>query len=189
MQDLRVSLPILKALLLTAGKNDSRTFLNGIHFEHTEHGVIAITTDGHRMTCARLDYKGEEFKPFTVHRDMISALKSRYDVGINRTGNVVSITTENGIVNALEWAGAWPEWRRIIPRHFSGNPASYNFDYLGDVGKAMKLLSCESRVIVQNGDRGAMINMTDDIFIIIMPMRESASYVMPDTAPLWTRRL
>jgi len=189
MQNLRVSLPILKALLLTAGKYDARTFLNGIHFEHTEHGVIAITTDGHRMTCARLDYEGEEFAPFTLHRDMLSGLKSRYDVAINHTENIVSITTENGTTSAPENLGAWPEWRRTIPDHFSGKPASYNFDYLGDVGGAMKLLSCESRAIVQNGDRGAMINMTDDIFIIIMPMRESASYVMPSTAPIWTGRL
>jgi len=151
MQDIKVSLPILKALLLTAGKNDARIFLNGIHFEHTEHGVIAITTDGHRMTCARLDYEGEEFAPFTLHRDMLSGLKSRYDVAINHTENIVSITAENSTTRAPENLGAWPEWRRIIPRHFSGQPASYNYDYLGDVGKAMKLLSCKSRAIVKMG--------------------------------------
>lgn len=189
MKDLKVSLPILKTLLLTAGKNNARLFLNGIHFEHSQHGVLAITTDGSRMTVVRLDYDGEEFTPFTAPRDMISALKSRYDVLINRHDNYVVITTENGTMKAPETEGTWPYWRRVIPASFSGESASYNYDYLGDVGKAMKLLSCESRALVQNGGRGAMINLTDDIIIIIMPMIESASYVMPTTPPLWTGRL
>ena len=189
MQDLKVSLPILKALLLTAGKNDRRTFLNGIHFEHSPHGAIAITTDGHRMTCARLDYEGEEFAPFTLRREMISGLKSRYDVVINHAENMVSITSENGTLRDTEILGAWPEWRRVIPDHFSGEPASYNYDYLGDVGKAMKLLSCESPALVQNGGRGAMIELSGDIIIIIMPMRENEGYVMATTPPLWVGRL
>lgn len=189
MKDLRVSLPILKLLLLTAGKNDARTFLNGIHFEHSEHGVLAMSTDGHRMTFARLDYEGEEFAPFTLRREMISALKSRYDVVINHAENMVSITSENGTLRDTEILGTWPEWQRIIPTHFSGEPASYNYDYLGEVGKAMKLLSCDNPCMVQNGDRAAMINLTDDIIIIIMPILQGGDYVAPTTGPLWTGRL
>jgi len=185
MNDIIVSLPILKVLLLTAGKLDARTYLHGIHFEHSPCGVLAVTTDGHRMTVARIDYGGEEFAPFTADRDMISALKSRYDVSINCAESIVRIATEHGIIQAPEIIGAWPDWRRVVPSRFSGKPASYNYDYLGDVGRATKLIGCEHPPLVQSGEKGAMVHLSPDIIIIIMPIREGQDYVAPTYPPEW----
>jgi DNA polymerase-3 subunit beta len=190
MTPIKIPLPLLKTLLLTAGKNDARTFLNGIHFEYSPHGAIAITTDGHRMTCARLDYDGDAFPSFTLSPDGIKSIKTRYDVSIDYDAVHMStqITTESGTMTTRAIEGTWPDWRRVIPDKFSGEPASYNFYYLGDIGKACKLMDTKSRALVQNGDRGAMVNLSDDVIIILMPIREVVDYCRPTTPPLWTGR-
>ena len=63
----------LKALLICAAKNDISYYLNGIHFESTPNGIIAASTDGHRLLCINLPSEQAEGIKALIPRALIEA--------------------------------------------------------------------------------------------------------------------
>ena len=166
-----IQVPVLKALLLTAGKKDARIAINGIHVEYSKAGVLLVSTDGHRMSVARCDYDGEPFDPFIIKRLQVESLKGKFYMP-------VKVTHENGVITIGDITlspidAAYPYWRRVIPTKLSGEPAYYNPAYYADLGKARHLLGLRNDFtgLEMNGESGALDQITPDFFVVIMPFR------------------
>src|SRR5690606_28974199 len=124
----------LKALLLFAGRNDIRYYLNGIAIQ----GRFAIATDGHKMAVYRMpeDSKLDVIIPcnaveFALRINGIGA--PAIEVGADRVGRVFYDSIE----------GSYPVWRHVVPddpKSMKVEKISFNADYLSALAKAAKIL-------------------------------------------------
>jgi DNA polymerase-3 subunit beta len=187
----------IKALLICAGKKDIRYYLNGVYFESSPHGLVAVATDGHRLLAINLPNEHHDNVSAIVPRALIEiAVKTKapnIDIsidGVNVTLSSAGQSTSGGLTE-----GKFPDYRRVIPTTASGErTADFNNEYLVDFDKVAKLLnSSDLARVVQNGLSAAMVHFSDDNAIgVVMPMRkeaiEGASYrptwLEPKPAPL-----
>jgi DNA polymerase III subunit beta len=81
--------------------------------------------------------------------------------------------------------GRSPDWRKVVPREFSGQAAQFNPNYIGDLGKAARILHGKNALgvgIGYNGNSSALIDLYHEDFVgVLMPMRGDA----PKSAPSW----
>jgi len=192
MEPISVPTKFLKALAITAPKNDAREYLCGVHVEYREGYAIFVSTDGHRISVGRILYSGGSFNDFTIPSSLISKLKphKRSDAIYLTENNFVEITN-NGMVISEAMLGNFPEWRSVIPKGaLSGESAIYNPQYLGDLSTIRKLLGANSgwTDLVQNG-KGLSLDQIDDDFVTgIMPLRRGdLEKPAPLEFPLWCK--
>ena len=167
-----VKTELLKSALLFSSKEKTRYYLNGVYFEKTETGVAIVTTDGHRMFVAKVqvDDACSNFEPFIVPNEIIKQVLTGYK------GTTVLVDELNKIIGNINFAsidGTFPNWRRVlVTEPVSDEPAQFNPVYIGDIGKANKLLKTQA-TIYHNGIKPAPITFTsrDDCFLIQMPMK------------------
>ena len=180
-------LPIaeLKAVALFAGKQDIRSYLNGVLITSDHGKVVAVATDGHRLTAfkSEVDYSGPEF---IVPVENVTALKATqrircvevtYDAETRMVKLVTGETAQ--ICQAID--AQYLYWRRAIPalEQLSGKLADncgFNAVYLSDYAKLRKLLghSSTSIAIKPNESSAARISIDDSRFVcVLMPMRDS----------------
>lgn len=161
----------LAAMMLSAGEQDIRYYINGLCFEVDESGKIKlISTDGHRITVmqiAQVTDTGE--RQIIVPRDAIDRLKmpkkyskakanddlivfnfaitpecARIVDGVKVTvPESVKIEIVDGSItlNAHKVDGKFPDYRRVLPLDFTVSTASINADYLHDAQIAAQLIN------------------------------------------------
>jgi DNA polymerase-3 subunit beta len=178
----------LKALLITAGDQDVRYYLNGVCVDLRDpERVMLVSSDGHRLMCyGAAKIEGQHVGgTFVIPRDSIKGVKP-----INRTDGLVVIEIEPKIFGGTDGGdftirGAvnvtgkciecrYLDWQRVVPaaRALSEiTVAHFNFNYIGDFGRIAKLLECDTPVIVPNGDSGASVLLGPDAFGVLMPIR------------------
>jgi DNA polymerase-3 subunit beta len=187
----------LKALLICAGKKDIRYYLNGIYFESSPNGLIAVATDGHRLLAINLPNEHHDNVSAIVPRALIEiAVKTKMpEINISIENDIATLSSAGQSTSGSLTEGKFPDYRRVIPERASGErTADFNNEYLVDFDKIGKLLQGgELARVVQNGLSSAMVHFSDDNAIgVVMPMRkeaiEGASYrptwLEPKPAPL-----
>lgn len=99
-----INTKILKAVLLAAGKKDTRYYLNGVHV-NARH---IVATDGHRMHAY---VHGQEWAhgAVTIPREAIEAALRV------RTVDVEITPTQVGVVVYKPLDGRFPDYMRVIP--------------------------------------------------------------------------
>jgi DNA polymerase-3 subunit beta len=178
----------LKALLLCAAKNDVRYYLNGVHFESTNNGIIAASTDGHRLLCINLPNELVESVKALIPRALIeAAVKTKaptIDITID-AGNVTLSSMGQNVSGSLT-EGVFPDYRRVIPEKVSGIQGNeFNNEYLVDFDKIGKLVNGGKASVLQN-DAGsaALVKYTDENVIgVIMPFKHELPTSL--TRPAW----
>ena len=169
----------LKALLLCAAKNDVRYYLNGIHFESTPNGIIAASTDGHRLLCVNLPDQQAEGVNCLVPRALIeAAIKTKAPtIDITIEGGNVTLASMGQNVSGSLTEGVFPDFRRVIPEKVSGIQGNeFNNEYLVDFDKIGKLINGGKASVLQN-DLGfsALVHFDNENVIgVIMPLRHEA---------------
>ena len=175
----------LKALLLCAAKNDIRYSLNGIRFESTPHGIIAASTDGHRLLCINLPNEQAEGIKAIIPRALIEAackLKTAVKpdnavIDITIDGASVTLSSAGQNVSGSIIDGVFPDFRRVIPEKVSGIQGNeFNNEYLVDFDKIGKLINGGKASVLQN-DVGfsALVHFDNQNVIgVIMPLRHEA---------------
>ena len=81
--------------------------------------------------------------------------------------------------------GKFPDYRRVIPREFSGEVAQYNADYLVRCKKAFESLGASTTPTISyngNGPCMATSSAAPDALCVVMPIRSDAK--MGDV-PAW----
>jgi DNA polymerase-3 subunit beta len=169
----------LKALLICAAKNDTRYYLNSIHFESTPHGIIATSTDGHRLLCINIPNEQAEGIKALIPRALIEAVvktkAATIDVTIDGANVTLSSAGEN--VRWILTESVFPDFRRVIPNTVSGIQGNeFNNEYLVDFDKIGKLINGGKASVLQNDvGMSALVKFTDENVIgVIMPLSHEA---------------
>lgn len=169
----------LKALLICAGKKDIRYYLNGVYFESSPHGLVAVATDGHRLLAVNIPIKHNNEVKAIIPRALIEiAVKTKMtEIDITLDGEHVTLASAGQSTSGALCEGKFPDYKRVIPEKASGERiADFNNEYLVDFDKVAKLLNSNSLArVVQNGLSAAMVHFSDDNAIgVVMPMRKEA---------------
>lgn len=190
--EMLISKNVLKAALTHASKNDCRYYLEGVHIDRATGHVVA--TDGHRMFVARLAKDTwSSGASFTIPRKML-------ETAIKMSGkcDVITVTFEqterpdperDGVtivsapvisVDGITGApidGKYPDWRRVAPATVSGEPSTYNPEYLLAAHKALDMACGRGgqpycNEMSTNGNAPGVLTCADgDAAVVIMPMR------------------
>ena len=171
-----ITVTTLKALLLFAGKKDVRYYINGIHFERSAAGTVAVATNGHCLAIARLDRDAVEPSSFTVPREhldnVVKGAKGGIDIVQVDAAQCTLIST-NGRITVPLLDGKFPDWRRVVTPQQTGEKSYYHPDYHALVDKAGQLVrpAKVGYFIQQNGNAVAYCKISDDFHAYVMPIR------------------
>jgi DNA polymerase-3 subunit beta len=185
---------IAKALLICAAKQDIRYYLKGICVDARANGdVVLVTTDGHRLLAYPVATDAiEALAPgqYIIPREALEAVKP-CKAGRHMLPITIEIDTAKGLENKITGAtstvtplidGKFPDWRRVLPKTVSGEPAQYQAEYLGDFGRIADLLGTKQPHIHYNGSAAAIVGNLGAALGVLMPMRSDAEF---SALPAW----
>lgn len=171
-----INVTTLKALLLFAGKKHIRYYLNGIHFERSATGTVAVATNGHCLAVARLDRESVEPGSFTVPREHLDNVAKGAKGGIDIVqvdAAQCTLNSSNGKITVPLHDSKFPDWRRVVTPQQTGERAYFHPDYVSMVDKAGQLIhpSKLGYLIQQNGNSVGYANLNNVIHAYVMPVR------------------
>lgn len=168
----------VKALLLAAGKNDTRYYLNSILLDVRPSDSVLVATDGHVLLALPVAPDGTaDDVPYTpgqyiIPRDLLETVKPAYkgadvtieiihhpvtfdairpDTPVKHPPTVAIHAGGTKLTGALVDA-QYPFWRRVVPLEVSGIASQFDAEYVGTFGKINKLLGAKySPAIAHNG--------------------------------------
>lgn len=206
---IQIPLNYLKALLVTAGKDDVRQALNGVYVEVNDGVTRLVTTDGARLLAIRLNCaiccQFSSNIAFVMPRELVeNVLKVKTklpDCAITTRNVMVPFTNENGVAGErerievtiavgdqnfamFEIDAKFPDFRRAIPQTVTGEAGCYDNTYTFDFDKIVTILTGLKApcAIGQNGENAALVNVgIENAIGVLMPMR--ARYAVPATLP------
>lgn len=167
---------LLKAALYCASNEETRYYLRGVHLATSGH---MVTTDGHRLFCARLAE--------AVSQDVIIPLDT-VKAALKLAGKKAAVIELNGnTLGGITFTpvdGTFPDWRRVIPAadgfaSGDGKQGFFNPDYVYDIGQMARALGSKNGTAfhIHAWDSGSPHGVTfanrEDCFAVIMPMRQN----------------
>lgn len=196
----------IKALLLTSAKGDIRYYLNAICLDVTQGKATLVATQGHTLLAVPIEGEdlidGEYIIDRTIFESVspIKAGKVEFPIDLivthepdkiegDRTIKGHVTITLSGLTSATSKLvdAKYPDWRRVIPRNQSREPAQYKPEYISIFGKIASLLSGKKDnypTIHHNGQSGSLVsNLGQGAIGVIMPLRQDDDFpYLPD----WT---
>lgn len=184
---------VIKALLICAAKQDVRYYLKGVLVDARASDVTLVTTDGHRMLAYPVATDAiEALAPgqYIIPREALEAVKPckagrvtlpitiEIDVAHGRENKITGATS--AVTPLID--GKFPDWRRVMPKTVSGEPAQYQAEYLGDFGRIAELLGTKHPHVHHNGSSAAIVGNLGAALGVLMPMRSDAEF---STLPAW----
>jgi DNA polymerase-3 subunit beta len=170
-----IDIKTLKALMLFAGRSDTRFYLNGLHIEQSATGTVAVACNGHAIAIARIDSEAYEPASCTIHRQYIDAIKTKYAITFTQNDDAatVSIQTADSKITMPLVDGRFPDWRRVVSAKQTGEQAYFHPDNVTMVDKAGQIIWKRSLgyVIQQNGNSVGYCNLGSDVHAYVMPLR------------------
>ena len=182
-----ITLPLrmLAAVAPAMGNIDIRYYLNGVHIEHVQGGVIAVATDGRALIAARETLLNiEPFAPFIMPRDTVLELlkAGRKIENFSMSEGVVAYGGVTRLFAPID--GQFPDWRAVI-----GNAAqpleatSFDPDVLEIPLKAaqalkrrglMRYASVAFEMAGESSTRFTLSNLPDGMRVsgVVMPQRK-----------------
>lgn len=179
---MQVPTDFLKAAHLFVPKKDARFYLESIFIEWRDVTAKIIATDGHRMFVGIFDISNELesgrsgsciIPADTVKRALTGYKQDTIEFCPPQAGTAVI-----GSVTFEPICAEYPDWRRVVPVEASGEAAQFNAAYVGELGKAARVLlnrpkaTAESLIhIHHNGVHGALVTFgaRADCLAVLMP--------------------
>lgn len=182
----------LRALLMHAGKNDVRFYLNGICMDLDAGRLVA--TDGHRMMVAsgpKDPGKGQHILPRSLIESVLKVAGKKdceLSITLAGSGSEATATATVALPMGAQFGetlidGRFPDWRRVIPKvsELTGAVGQYYPEYLLDAAKALVIQGSASKVemtaVAHNGPDKACIVYAQNAsgenaaFVVVMPLR------------------
>ena len=188
---------VVKALLICAAKHDVRYYLNGVCVDARANGdVVLVTTDGHRMLAYPVATDAiEALAPgqYIIPREALEAVKP-CKAGRHVLPITIEIDVAHGRENKITGAtsavtplidGKFPDWRRVLPKTVSNEPAQYQAEYLGDFGRIAELLGTKHPHVHHNGSSTAIVGNLGAALGVLMPMRLDGDDAKFSALPAW----
>lgn len=154
----------LKAVIVTACKNDVRYYMNTVLLEVQREKVTLVSTDGHRITFATLTINtGIEETQIDLVLDRPDVERLIKGVSVNKKlkteelvikwdGATVSVEADGTLFTFNKVVCKFPDWRRVTHDINNLNPAragltdyGINLVYLADAEKAFKHLFIKNK--------------------------------------------
>ncbi len=148
---------VLKALVLTAGKNDIRYYLNGVLFEYKGHELTLVATDGHRCAIAKIKIENDDnvSASFILAIEDVKAIrtvllkKENLNVEVEITvgdDELINFKIGYNNISFKPINGTFPQYERVIPNLDAKSPDTMGIDpaYLKDMGEQFKILKALS---------------------------------------------
>jgi hypothetical protein len=168
---------ILRAALVCTSREETRYYLKGVSIEPNPRDLRVVSTDGHRLFCARLDVSVNAER-FLIPKDALAKALKGYKFPmliVSREGNL----WRAGDIVFTPIDGVFPEsWPRIMPSDFPPEPvhAVFNPEYLVDMVKIAVALDGKGAfpTIHANGQNPALVTFgeRDDCCAVVMPRRD-----------------
>jgi DNA polymerase III subunit beta len=189
-----INVNLLKAALLFTSTEETRHYLRGVHMRRRGQTLRYAATDGHRLFCAMQDLDplllGGDFDAILPTDGIKKALqgigRNVYTVDMDITGNdSKAIRATLNDVGMTPVDATFPDIGHVVPREVSGHVAQFNPAYIGDLGKAAKILGKQMR-FSHNGNGPALVTFGDmsNAFAVLMPLLPYANKMMPsDISP------
>jgi len=195
----KLNLNYLKALNCINAKKDVRYYLNGVFFEINSNGLYLVATDGHKLALLHNHtIKSDEHIKAIMPREFIDQLSKNIDkkqliADIAIVNDQFSINYKNNYYQVKAIDGTYPDYKRIFPENVSGEFAHYNFEYLVDFNKCMRLLTDKGNafqvMVEHNGSKAGIVDLLFqghewNSMGLIMPMKqENTSHYIKK--PFW----
>jgi DNA polymerase III subunit beta len=176
----------LKAVSRFAAKSDIRYYLVGVYVEASETETRLVATDGHTMLVHRMKAENTHTWAGIIPLDTVAAIlkhKSTYE----KKGNHLPIELSEcgGTEGRIDYAGQafifkpvdgkFPDYRRVIPKDITGEPACYQPKYLQRVQDAAVDLGNTKTAgfaMGYNGNGAAVCPINTDCLAVIMPISQ-----------------
>lgn len=113
-----ITLPLrmLVAVAPAMGNKDVRFYLNGVHIEHVQGGVIAVATDGAALIAARETLPDiEPFASFIMPRETVLKLLTAGRKIENFTVSEGAVGFDGATYSFAPIDGKFPDWRAVLP--------------------------------------------------------------------------
>ena len=175
---------LLKAAAMFAAKKDVRNYLESVCVEWRGESAKLIATDGHRLFVGSfpIEPNGDGDGACIIPSDTVKRALTGYK---HDTIEFQPPQAETAVIGGVVFEpirAEYPDWRRVVPAEASGEAGQFNAAYIGDIGKAARLLlkhgktmPAESLVhIHHNGVFGALVTFgarTDCIAVLMPKMR------------------
>ena len=167
---------ILRAALICTSDEETRYYLQGVSIEPNPRDLRVVSTDGHRLFCARIDVVVDVDK-FLIPKDALARALKGYKhthLYISREGNL----WRAGDVVFTPIDGVFPDsWPRVIPQDPPATltAAQFNPAYLADMKKIAEALDGKGSIasIYQDGMNPALVTFgaREDCLAVVMPHR------------------
>jgi len=167
---------ILRAALICTSDEETRYYLQGVSIEPNPRDLRVVSTDGHRLFCARIDVVVDVDK-FLIPKDALARALKGYKhthLYISREGNL----WRAGDVVFTPIDGVFPDsWPRVIPQDPPATltAAQFNPAYLADMKKIAEALDGKGSIasIYQDGMNQALVafGAREDCLAVVMPHR------------------
>jgi DNA polymerase III sliding clamp (beta) subunit (PCNA family) len=166
----------LRAALICTSTEETRYYLQGVSIEPNPRDLRVVSTDGHRLFCARVAGTTVPEK-FLIPKDALARALKGYKhshLYITREGNL----WRAGDDVFLPIDGAFPDsWPRIIPQDPPNTltAAQFNPANLVDMKKIAEALNGKRSVasVYADGENPALVTFgaREDCLAVVMPMR------------------
>jgi hypothetical protein len=193
----KLNLGALRAAALTASKELTRHYLNGVLMEVEPRCVTYVATNGgmlfaYRDSLSERDTDNTLIGNFIVPVTAIKAVKLKKRAAEGAVlrhsgvdGEEMTIkTTDGGSFAFAPIDGSFPDWRRVVPRSTSGAASSgYEPKHVAALVAAGNMSGAGRPDISYNGEQSAlMVYPRNNAVGVIVPMRGECG---PAGAPRW----
>ena len=182
---MQIPTDLLKAAHLFAAKKDVRSFIESVYIEWRDDTAKIVATDGHRMFVATFAIEPSGDGACIVPSDTVKRALTGYKHDTiefcppQASTLPYTITAAIGGVTFEPIQAEYPDWRRVVPVEASGEASQFNAAYIGELGKAARVLMKHSKTmpaeslvhIHHNGTSGALVTFgaRTDCFAVLMP--------------------
>lgn len=132
---------------------DARYYLNGIYMHQVDGKLVAVATDGHRLSANSIDAPHDQppadFAGIIIPTKTVNLLP-KGEVTVDISDSKIRITDGKTTILSKLIDGTFPDYQRVIP---SGNDKNIVFDNA-------TMRDAADRVALASNERGRAVNMT-----------------------------
>lgn len=182
---INVSAELFRVVASAQSDATTRYYLHGVHIEPHHEGVLMIATNGQVMLVAH-DPQGDsdrERHTVMLSKDALKMAKKAERLVIDPVLKSVEIETTRTACDILD-GSSFPQWRNVVGLYKDGETVTQSFapKYMRLFADITKELGSAAFAIISNAPESPALvrfRSREDIFGIIMPVRDDTSRKLP----------
>ena len=147
-------LKIINKTKFAISNDETRHYLNGVYLDKNENQLIAVATDGHRLSKSATEYKGKnEFHPIILPKKTVYELLTIIDedsinLKILSTKSKIKFLYKEIVLISKVIDGKFPDYEKVIPKDARVD-AKANIDEFVSALDRLKSLSSDRKGVIK----------------------------------------